>query len=148
MSDADRIAATVDANVLASGFIRMNPEAATVQTLDAWRAGRFLLVLSEHLLDEVSRTLEDPYFARRLGPAQRAADLALLRAEAIITPITVTVRGVATHPEDDLVLATAVSAGVDYLVTGDRKLQRLGAYRGVQIVSPRQFIDRLSAEEA
>jgi uncharacterized protein len=47
---------------------------------------------------------------------------------------------VATHPEDDLVLAAAVSAEAGYLVTGDRQLQQLGRFRGVDIVSPRAFL--------
>jgi predicted nucleic acid-binding protein len=58
----------------------------------------------------------------------------------------VTVTGVATHPEDDLVLAAAVSAGADYLVTGDRKLQALDTFEGVRILSPRQFLDMIEAQ--
>jgi predicted nucleic acid-binding protein len=45
---------------------------------------------------------------------------------------------------DDLILATALSAQADYLVTGDSQLQGLGAYRGVAIISPREFLSRLS----
>ena len=63
-----------------------------------------------------------------------------MRHEAEVTPITVRVAGVATHPEDDLVLATAVSAGADYLVTGDRQLQKLGRHGSVTILSPRGFL--------
>ncbi len=54
--------------------------------------------------------------------------------------ITVVVDGVATHPEDDHVLATVVSARARYLVTGDKKRQRLRRYRGVTILSPRDFL--------
>lgn len=60
--------------------------------------------------------------------------------------ITVEVHGVAAHPEDDLVLATALSGQADYLVTGDLKLQRLGTHQGVQILSPRAFLDVLERE--
>jgi predicted nucleic acid-binding protein len=58
------------------------------------------------------------------------------------TSIRHEVHGVATHSEDDLILATAVSAEADYLVMGDRKLQDLVTYEGVTIASPRQFLDR------
>ncbi len=58
--------------------------------------------------------------------------------------MTISVQGVATHPEDDLILATAVSGGAQYLVTGDRQLLKLGNYQGVQIVTARDFLDRLS----
>jgi uncharacterized protein len=131
--------ATFDANVLASGFVR--PHGPPGVLLRAWQAGAFTLIVSEPLIDETERTLDKPYFAARLTRAQRANTIALLRAEAVVTPLTVTVTGVATHPEDDLVLAAAVSADADYLVTGDTKLQRLGTFEGVRIVSPRQFLD-------
>jgi predicted nucleic acid-binding protein len=63
------------------------------------------------------------------------------------TPVTVVVAGIATHPEDDLVLAAAVSAGADYLVTGDKQLLRIGRYEGVTIVSPRDFLTLLDKQE-
>jgi putative PIN family toxin of toxin-antitoxin system len=134
--------AVVDTNVLASGFVR--PEPAPGQLLTLWRAGAFVLVVSEHILAELARAFEEPYFARRLTPSQRANNLALVRDEAVVAPITVQVRRVATHPEDDLVIATAVSSGTDYLVTGDRMLQNLGTYEGITILSPRGFVEWLS----
>ena len=57
-----------------------------------------------------------------------------------MTPISLEVHGIATHPEDDLVLATAISGGADYLVTGDAHLINLRVYKGVQICSPRDFL--------
>jgi predicted nucleic acid-binding protein len=52
---------------------------------------------------------------------------------------------VTTHPEDDLVLAVAAGAGVDYLVIRDKPLQQLGIYQGVRVISPRVFLDLLEA---
>lgn len=52
------------------------------------------------------------------------------------------------HPEDDLVLAAAVSARADYRVTGDSKLQLRGRYQGVIILSPRAFLDLLTVPAA
>jgi putative PIN family toxin of toxin-antitoxin system len=132
----------LDTNVLASGFVRTNPQSPPVQLIDAWRARLFTLVVSEHILAELERTFAEPYFSTRLTPTQRTADISLISEEATITPITVQVHGIATHSEDDLVLATAVSAKA-YLVTGDRKLQDLGTYQGVTILSPRAFLDLL-----
>jgi len=57
------------------------------------------------------------------------------------------VSGVASHPEDDIVLSSAVSAAVDYLVTGDRQLQETGSFQGVKIVSPRDFLTLLERLE-
>jgi uncharacterized protein len=142
------IRAVLDANVLASGFAGSRLPASTPGALlRRWRAGAFELIVSAQLRTEVRDTLRDPYFRRRLSPAQISRAAALLRYQATETPITCTVRGVATHPEDDRVLAAAVSAQVDYLVTGDRKLQRLGSYGGVRIVSPQAFLTLLAAQE-
>jgi predicted nucleic acid-binding protein len=91
--------------------------------LAAWRRGLFVVVVFDHLLTEVERTLRNRYFSRRLTQSEVQAYLAYVRSLARHTPITVQVSGVATHPEDDLVLATALSAGADYLVTGDRRFR-------------------------
>ena len=55
--------------------------------------------------------------------------------------------GIATHPEDDVVLATAVSAKARYLVTGDAKLQDLRTYQDVTIFSARAFLTLVTAEQ-
>jgi len=44
-----------------------------------------------------------------------------------------------------LVLGTAVAAGADYLVTGDAGLLRIGEFRGVQIVTAREFLVLIDA---
>jgi putative PIN family toxin of toxin-antitoxin system len=46
--------------------------------------------------------------------------------------------------DDDWVLATAIAGQAEAIVTGDGDLLALGDYRGVTILSPRQFIERLS----
>jgi uncharacterized protein len=102
--------------------------------------------MSRHMLDELQRTLAKPYFNRFLDPSDQATALRLFRRFATIVEITVDVAGVATHPEDDLVLATALSGNVDYLVTLDRQLLALGEYRGVRIVSTREFLAILEDE--
>jgi putative PIN family toxin of toxin-antitoxin system len=138
------ILAAVDTNVLASGAVRSRRDVAPVQFIDAWRAGLFTMVVSDYLLDvELPRTLAKPYFTQRLTQTDVDQFLFLLRTETVVTPIMTQVHGVATHREDDLILAAAVSARADYLVTGDTQLQRLGSYEGVTILSPRAFVDLL-----
>lgn len=132
----------LDTNILARGSISIGTAVAAI--IAAWRAGLFTLVISTHILDELTRTLAKPYFAERISPATLAAYQSLLSL-ATLTPITVSLHRVATHPEDDLVLATAVSAAADYLVTRDRQLLKLGSYLGVAIVSPTELLEQLSA---
>jgi putative PIN family toxin of toxin-antitoxin system len=131
----------LDTNIPVSGAISA---AGTVsRIIDAWRSGQFKVIVSAPILDELERTFQKPYFRRYLAKKQSARFLLLLQRRATVSPITVAVRGIATHPEDDLILATAVSAKADYLVTGDSKLQRVGTYQGVRILSPRRFLEIL-----
>ena len=134
------ISAVLDTNILASGVL--TARGAPGQIINAWQDGRFALIVSSHILDELHRTLHKPYFQRHLTPRHIDDLFELLDAEAIHTPITAQVHGVATHPEDDLTLATAVSAKADYLVSGDGPLLRqVGhAYQGVALVTPPEFL--------
>jgi uncharacterized protein len=43
-------------------------------------------------------------------------------------------------PKDDMVLELAVSAGSLIIVSGDKDLLTLSPFRGIEILSPRQFI--------
>jgi putative PIN family toxin of toxin-antitoxin system len=132
----------LDANTLASGAVA--PSSGTLATIiDLWQRGFFRVVLSIPILRELERTFSDPYFLNRLSPEDIASYLAMVQATATVVPITEEVHGVATHPEDDLILATTLSAQADYLVTGDTKLQDLGTYQGVSILSPSAFLSLL-----
>ncbi|MFN0074202.1 MAG: putative toxin-antitoxin system toxin component, PIN family [Chloroflexota bacterium] len=137
------IRAVIDTNVLASGFVRRHPQALPFLILDAWHDREFELICSAEIVEELERTLQSPYFAKRLCPEQVRDVLSLLREEATLAQVTTHVAGVATHPEDDVILAVSVSATADYLVTGDTKLQQLVRYQTVQVVTPRQFLEVL-----
>jgi predicted nucleic acid-binding protein len=134
----------IDATTLASMAIAL-PGGTLAAILDAWTQGHFLVVVSDPLLAELRRTLSNTYFRRRLSSEDVRVYLDFVVDNSRHTQITVEVAGVATHPEDDLVLAAALSAGVDLLVTSDRRFRaRVGAYLGVTLLSPAEFLTILS----
>jgi len=138
------IRATLDVNVLASGFPA--PAGVPAQLIDSWTDLAYELVISEHILEGLARTWRKPYYQQRYSPGRVQQTLALLRTGAtLVTPVA-TVRGVAADEEDDLVLATAIAGDAGFLVTGDRYLQTLGRYHSVVILSPRQFLEVLEDE--
>ena len=135
----------LDANTLASGAVA--PSGGTLATIiDLWQQGVFRVTLSTHILRELERTFSDPYFLNRLPAEDIVLYLAMVQSTVTVVPITEEVHNVATPPEDDLILATAVSAKVDYLVTGDSKLQQVGAYQVIKILSPLMFLETLTQE--
>lgn len=138
---------TLDTNALASGFVGFEVLASVPgELIRRWYRGEFGLVISRYIIDELQRTFGKTYFRGKLTPGQMRRADDLLRSRGRLTSLTVPVSGVATHPEDDLILATALSGGATYVVTGDRPFQSVGSYRGVAIVSPRTFLSLLEAE--
>ncbi|MDP6501994.1 MAG: putative toxin-antitoxin system toxin component, PIN family, partial [Planctomycetota bacterium] len=47
-------------------------------------------------------------------------------------------------PKDDKFLELAVSGAASHIVTGDQDLLVLNPFRGISIVTPRQFLESLS----
>jgi putative PIN family toxin of toxin-antitoxin system len=125
------IGVVLDANVLAPGFL--NRGSASGELINLWQREVYELVVSEHLLAELTRTYTDPYFQRRIESGE----------VALITDLTVSFTGAATQPKDDLVLSTALSGKASLLGTRDRQLLKLGAFQEVRIASPGQLLEEL-----
>jgi uncharacterized protein len=141
------IVAVFDTNVLASGYAGLaRLDSTPGELVRRWHGRVFNLVVSEAILAELTRVFRTPYFTRRLSPAEIESAFARLRSDTLVQPITVHVSGVAAHAQDDAILATALSAQAPYLVTGDKPLLARVAYRGTQIVSPRQFLKVLDRD--
>ena len=135
----------LDTNVLAPGFT--SGGSASSRLVDHWRAGAYALVVSEHVLAELARTFEDPYYRARVSPQQAERTLKLLRENAIVTELTSPVVGIATQPKDDLVLSSALSSQASVLCTRDKQLLKLGSNQSIAILSPGELIARLEGEE-
>jgi putative PIN family toxin of toxin-antitoxin system len=135
----------LDTMVLASGFT--SAAGASARLLERWRAGEFLLVGSEHILEELKRTLlEAPYFAARTTHSVVETIVASQRRRAHLTPLTVPVVGVATQPKDDLVLSTALSGRATILCTRDKQLLKLRTYETFEVLSPGELLAVLEAD--
>ena len=101
--------------------------------------GTCTVATSTPLLDELERTLHAKF---TLGPAATAF-LEQLRARVRIVEPVMLPAPVSRDVDDEIVLATAVGAGAAAIVTGDQDLLVIGTYRGIEIVSPRGFLERL-----
>ena len=104
---------------------------------------RRLLVSSPALLQELESTLRRKF---SVTTATEEFPSALRDHVRLVDPTPLPAR-VCRDEDDDLVLATAVAAGTDRVVTGDQDLLVLGTYQGVRLVPPREFLEWLDATE-
>lgn len=70
--------------------------------------------------------------------------MSILSRGATIVSVRRVRRIVEEDPEDDLVLATALTGGASYVVSGDRHLLDLGRFEGVGIVRVEEMLRILS----
>lgn len=135
--------AVLDASVLVSALLT---DGVPRTILDRAKAGAFVLVLSTPLLAETRRSLLKPRTVRKYRHPPSAVDD---YCDAL-TEIAMLVEGdpdfvsACRDPDDHHVIATAVAARADLLVTGDRHLLDLGAHETIRIVDPLRFLDELT----
>ena len=116
------------------------------QVIDAWRRREYLLVTSPALIAEIRTTLDYPRIRHKyhITDAQVESVITLLMQDALVVPGKAdTLGAIPDDPEDDQVLACAVDGEADVIVSGDRHLLDLGEYRGIPIMTAREFILRL-----
>jgi putative PIN family toxin of toxin-antitoxin system len=135
----ERLRAVFDTNVFISASLSRNRSSPTRELLLRWRRGEFILVVCASQLEELFEKLTE-------------FDV----SQDTIRKITASIERIAEHieldpkpmpalipadPDDDIIIACAVRAQVDYLVTYDLHFDVLGGeYQGVKIVKALPFL--------
>lgn len=131
----------LDTNVWVSGVLWRGTPWRIVQLIEDRRVPA---CVSFALLTELRHVLDyDRLQPRQHAMQQTATDLvmAVMRMTTIvdapdIEPVII------ADPKDDMVLACALAAAAQYIVSGDHHLLDLGQWRGMQIVTANEFLDR------
>jgi hypothetical protein len=138
----------LDTNVLVSSLLVK--AGLPAQVVEAWRQQQYILVTSPGLIAEVRATLHYPRLRRKYALSDEDLEqlIDLLEDDALVVPGEVRVAGaIPADPADERVLACAVDAEADVIVSGDSHLLALELYQGIPILAARGFLERL-AEEA
>lgn len=132
----------LDTNAAVSGLLwHGNPG----KLIDAAQAGSPILCTTAPLLAELHGVLGREKFAQHLQAGgltatqifEGYAALTAVVVPAIIPPAII------DDPDDDAVLACAVAAKADLVVSGDPHLLKLVQYEGIPIVAPAEAVARL-----
>jgi len=131
----------LDTNVLLSALHAESGPPAKI--VDAWREGRFRLVTSSDQIEEFRRAVRYPKLLALLPRGAVGRMVNELRAAEVLLE-RLRRSGDAPDPGDDYLLAMAIAAGVDFLVTGDKPLLALKRVGHAKIVTPRRFAEMLT----
>ena len=100
-------------------------------------------MVCSHLVRELDRVLQRSSFRRYLSLEDVRELVETVEGVADVEPDPEAVVQVSRDPDDDYLLALAIAAGADLVVSGDADLLDIGDPT-VEIVSPRELLDRLN----
>ncbi len=125
----------IDTNVIVSALVFGGAPRQVVELADSGRCEFFYSPATE---DEVRSVL-----AGKFGWNEIKLNEVLPELWKMGRPIVPhhRVEAVREDPDDNRILECALSAHAAFVVSGDRHLLRLGAYRSIRVVTPRAFIE-------
>jgi putative PIN family toxin of toxin-antitoxin system len=113
--------------------------------INEWKAGGFTLIVSEAIVREYLIVVNRPKFKVSAAEITAATDYLLATAE-FVTPAE-TIRVISADPTDNKFLEAALEGKANCIVSGDSNLLELKTFRGIPILSTREFIARLKSRE-
>ena len=134
-----KAAAVVDTNVLISALLRSTSALAVIDLI----ADKTVTpVISEDLFREFSKTIVKPKFLNAFDPLNLTFLHRLIKERAVFVKSKASLL-VCRDAKDNLLLECAVDGSADFIITGDKDLLVLNPFRGIEILTPREFVRRI-----
>lgn len=132
----------LDTNVVVSAVLWGG---TPLELLRAATAGDVELYTSPALLAELRGVLRREPLASRLARQRSSAEQAISHYGELAISVSplLTPRAVPGDADDDHVIAAALAAHADLVVSGDRHLLSMGSYQGLAIVSVAEAVRRI-----
>jgi putative PIN family toxin of toxin-antitoxin system len=127
----------LDTNVFVSGVFFHGPP---YQILQAWRDQKIELIVSPEIFAEyqkVGEILAEEHPAINLTPI-----LEYVLQNASVYAAAALPNSVCEDPDDDKFLACALASGGIIVVSGDKHLLKVSGYQGIEVLKPREFVER------
>ncbi len=130
----------LDTNVIVSAALiaKSVPRQAFGKALDEGT-----ILISAPVLLELAEVLGRPKLNEYVTEEQRMRFLVALLKETELVEIAETITE-CRDEKDNKFLELAVCGKADYIVSGDQDLTILSPFRGIRILTPREFLDRVS----
>jgi putative PIN family toxin of toxin-antitoxin system len=126
----------IDTNVLIAAYTSYGVCASVVN----YCMKEHQLCSSEFILTELEKQLQKKF---NLSEKEVKEVSGLIRKVSLIAEYDYNIiPKVCRDPDDNHILAAAEVLNVDYIITGDNDLLELKKYKGISIVTPREFVLR------
>ena len=109
-----------------------------------WRAGKFILVVSEDIVSEYLEVLQRPKLHLKSRTIATIVNRIYRKAEFVAPEEKIFV--VLADTTDNKFIEAAIKGMTDYIVSGDKHLLELKEYKSIPIITAREFIEILEVE--
>jgi putative PIN family toxin of toxin-antitoxin system len=127
----------LDTNIFV--FMAMGGQVGKIN--DKWRAGKFILVVSENIVSEYLNVLQRPKLHLKSRTIATIVNRIYRKAE-FVTPEE-HVFAVQADPTDNKFIEAAIAGKAEHIVSGDKHLLDLKEFQSIPIITARKFIEVL-----
>ena len=127
----------LDTNVFISGIFFSGPPS---QILKEWQTKSFQIALSEEIFSEYQRVADELSYNYPQVDIAPIIELVTVHGQLIDTKgIDISI---CEDPDDDKFIECAIAGKCDIIVSGDKHLLKLSGYKGIKILTPREFVEQ------
>ncbi len=127
----------IDTNVIVSAFGWHGTPEKIVRLIITGKIQNFITM---EMLAEVARVVSYPKL--KFPESLQVEIIETIFSFSKIVEVRELVDIIKDDPEDNKVLECAISAGSEFIITGDNHLLRLGNFKGIEILTPDSFLIR------
>ncbi len=146
MTNRKKLRVVLDSVVAVSAFLTKGLTADLVSQCQE----NVNLYTAEEILQEIRYVLlEKPHIRSRYTYSSNTVETFInyLRDISMVVTQLPKIRVIERDPKDDMIIACAVAASANYIISRDRDLLDLGNYQQIQIITPKEFMQILRSNE-
>lgn len=136
----------LDTNQFVSAII--TKKGVSVQLLEAWRKHAYILITSEEIIKKAKKVLQYPRIAKKYHLQEETIEslVQLIEREAVVSPGFLKVEIIKDDPDDNKILACALEAKAQYIISGDGHLLNLRKYKDIAILTAQEFLKSIDSK--
>jgi putative PIN family toxin of toxin-antitoxin system len=127
--------AVLDTNIFISGI---HWTGASGKIIEFWLDGKFELVVSAEIIDEIVKTLAN--FRVSLDFEEILSWASIISEKSVFVEPLIKFNAVKEDLDDNKFVDVAVQGGADFIVSQDNHLLKIGEFKDIKILKPEEFL--------